>query len=108
MSDAVFCEHANENPQLCRCQENCYCKAHTCKGREGLIGTRYPMSDLAIGTRLPETDGLFETISRKLKAQEELNAAVGAMMASWKRQHKARFQMQERAVAAAWKAYNEG
>jgi hypothetical protein len=26
-----FCDHANENPMICRCPENCYCKTHTCK-----------------------------------------------------------------------------
>lgn len=30
---AMFCEHANEVPQTCRCPSNCYCKRHTCKQR---------------------------------------------------------------------------
>lgn len=30
---AVYCEHANENPALCQCPADCYCKTHTCKNR---------------------------------------------------------------------------
>jgi len=26
----MFCDHANENPQYCYCDDNCYCKNHTC------------------------------------------------------------------------------
>lgn len=28
---AIFCEHANEVPAHCPCEEYCYCKDHTCK-----------------------------------------------------------------------------
>jgi hypothetical protein len=28
---AMFCEHANEVPNVCPCPPDCYCKAHTCK-----------------------------------------------------------------------------
>lgn len=31
--EPVFCGHANENPYVCDCPSNCYCKAHTCKNR---------------------------------------------------------------------------
>jgi hypothetical protein len=30
---AVFCEHANENPNTCPCPPNCYCKPRTCKSK---------------------------------------------------------------------------
>jgi hypothetical protein len=30
MKDPMFCEHANENPAVCQCPSDCYCKAHTC------------------------------------------------------------------------------
>lgn len=29
----MFCGHANENPSLCECPDDCYCKEHTCKNR---------------------------------------------------------------------------
>lgn len=29
--DAIFCIHANEVPQGCKCDDDCYCKQHTCK-----------------------------------------------------------------------------
>lgn len=29
-ADASLCEHANENPAVCSCNEGCYCEAHTC------------------------------------------------------------------------------
>jgi hypothetical protein len=28
-----MCGHANENPAVCACAVDCYCKTHTCKGR---------------------------------------------------------------------------
>lgn len=33
MTDAMFCLHANEVPAQCPCDEDCYCKKHTCKRR---------------------------------------------------------------------------
>lgn len=32
-ASAIFCEHANECPQVCPCTSDCYCRSHTCKGR---------------------------------------------------------------------------
>lgn len=29
--DSMFCDHANEVPSKCKCEEGCYCKSHTCK-----------------------------------------------------------------------------
>lgn len=29
--DSMLCDHANEVPAICKCEKNCYCKAHTCK-----------------------------------------------------------------------------
>jgi hypothetical protein len=29
--EAIFCAHANEVPQNCKCPDDCYCKSHTCK-----------------------------------------------------------------------------
>jgi len=31
---AMFCDHPNENPYLCTCPDNCYCKQHTCKNKQ--------------------------------------------------------------------------
>ena len=31
-SSAVFCEHANETPEICKCPSTCYCKTHSCLG----------------------------------------------------------------------------
>jgi hypothetical protein len=42
-SDApVFCEHANENPAICRCPPDCYCQTRTCKDRHPLERTSLP------------------------------------------------------------------
>jgi len=30
---AIYCEHANEMPVKCPCDDDCYCKEHSCKGR---------------------------------------------------------------------------
>lgn len=30
----LFCEHANEVPQACPCEPDCYCRNHTCRDRE--------------------------------------------------------------------------
>lgn len=27
------CEHANENPNVCPCPSDCYCKTRTCKDK---------------------------------------------------------------------------
>lgn len=32
--EAVFCEHANENPIKCNCTFECYCWDHTCKDKK--------------------------------------------------------------------------
>lgn len=29
--DSMLCDHANEVPAKCKCDEGCYCKTHTCK-----------------------------------------------------------------------------
>jgi len=29
----LFCEHANECPNICPCPPRCYCKAYSCSGR---------------------------------------------------------------------------
>ena len=31
LESCMFCDHANENPQYCYCNDNCYCKSHTCR-----------------------------------------------------------------------------
>lgn len=28
-----LCEHDNENPNVCPCAADCYCKSRTCKGK---------------------------------------------------------------------------
>lgn len=28
--EAMFCDHANECPNVCPCVDNCYCKGRTC------------------------------------------------------------------------------
>ncbi len=30
-ANPVFCEHANEVPARCPCEQGCYCKTHTCR-----------------------------------------------------------------------------
>jgi hypothetical protein len=32
----LFCEHANEMPQICRCRDTCYCQANSCQDRRWL------------------------------------------------------------------------
>ncbi len=32
-ASAIFCGHANENPNTCECPDNCYCQNNTCKDR---------------------------------------------------------------------------
>jgi len=33
VASAIFCEHANEVPNVCPCPADCYCKTHTCARR---------------------------------------------------------------------------
>lgn len=33
---AWACDHANEVPCSCPCASNCYCKSHTCRGRQDM------------------------------------------------------------------------
>ncbi len=33
----IFCEHANEVPMGCPCDDDCYCKEYTCKPKEKVI-----------------------------------------------------------------------
>jgi hypothetical protein len=35
--NSMFCEHANEVPGKCKCDNDCYCKDHTCKNKNGHI-----------------------------------------------------------------------
>ena len=37
MIPAIFCMHANENPAVCRCSDDCYCKTHTCRERRNTM-----------------------------------------------------------------------
>lgn len=32
-ANAMYCEHANECPNVCPCPDDCYCKDRTCKAR---------------------------------------------------------------------------
>ena len=32
ITSAIYCEHANEMPAKCPCDDDCYCKQHSCKG----------------------------------------------------------------------------
>ncbi len=32
-TSAICCEHANEMPYQCPCDDDCYCKQHSCKER---------------------------------------------------------------------------
>lgn len=34
MKSALLCEHANEMPMICPCEEDCYCKYYSCKNRK--------------------------------------------------------------------------
>lgn len=34
-TSALYCEHANEVPMICKCDDSCYCKQHSCKERTG-------------------------------------------------------------------------
>ena len=29
-----FCTHPNENPAVCTCSPDCYCKTHTCRDKQ--------------------------------------------------------------------------
>lgn len=31
---AIYCNHANEMPATCPCDDDCYCKEHSCKSRK--------------------------------------------------------------------------
>ncbi len=33
MNNPLMCIHANENPNFCPCDSNCYCKSNTCKDK---------------------------------------------------------------------------
>ena len=35
-ASSIFCEHANEVPAVCPCEQRCYCKANTCAKRDNV------------------------------------------------------------------------
>lgn len=47
IKDPGLCEHANENPHVCRCPSDCYCQVNTCKDRDPEV----IMTDLWSGIR---------------------------------------------------------
>lgn len=54
---AIFCSHANERPYTCPCDEDCYCREHSCKS-----GTNHPKEYV-----VPR---IFETIDRSVPEWE--------------------------------------
>ena len=36
---AVTCEHANEVPVVCPCDDDCYCKSHSCSGTKSVAAS---------------------------------------------------------------------
>lgn len=49
MESPVFCEHANENPRVCPCPSDCYCRSRTCKDK----GPRAATTDAAAVQKPP-------------------------------------------------------
>ena len=49
VKSAMLCEHANENPAVCNCPDDCYCKTHTCKDRPK------PLTPVELEARLSQT-----------------------------------------------------
>ncbi len=33
IKSAIYCNHANEMPAECPCDDDCYCKEHSCRGK---------------------------------------------------------------------------
>lgn len=63
----VLCEHANENPGMCRCPENCACREHMCRNR--------PLPDgeemlIKYGPRMPDPDAFAERLAEAVEACE--------------------------------------
>ena len=50
-TSAMYCEHANECPYSCPCDECCYCKSHSCKQVDENLGKK-PMSKITNASEL--------------------------------------------------------
>jgi hypothetical protein len=65
---AMYCEHANEMPNVCPCPDNCYCKDHSCKP---VKIKRCSNADKYKGTREPccNDGNPCDACERKFKSQ---------------------------------------
>src|SRR5579872_1909497 len=78
---AVFCEHANENPSHCPCDENCYCKSRTCKQEIGAeIGNN--LTDLTIASLQEETRDL---VGQLISQQHRMHTYANLIGEIWLR-----------------------
>lgn len=59
---AIYCEHANEMPQVCPCPADCYCKENACKPRACL--TCHGLKKVQTGTNIPKSISAAEALAR--------------------------------------------
>ncbi len=64
----MFCEHPNENPYICRCEPNCYCKTHTCKDKIPLAPNGKPHETSAMYCPHGQGDGTPSGIACQCEA----------------------------------------
>lgn len=50
-----LCEHANENPNVCPCPKDCYCKTRTCESK--MVDLRAELRRFLNSERLPQESG---------------------------------------------------
>lgn len=56
---AMFCEHANEVPQMCPCAAGCYCKTRTCAALHTALGKDQDEEEARVNPQISReyTDG---------------------------------------------------
>ena len=77
LKSPIYCEHANEMPNICPCPPNCYCR-----GPEGPCGARQSSSYLWTGVYRNKKNGKLYTVTDE--AINATNAQDGQQMIAYR------------------------
>lgn len=58
----IYCEHANENPSVCRCPADCACREHMCTIRPGDKGY-YSKAAPVVPAKTPEIEDAVRVLA---------------------------------------------